>query len=165
MFVPLRVAHAVIGLPPYAGGGTGTTRRHRVDWRCGQEPRRRDRTRSRSVTRLHPAVTRLMVRTGGKLSADLVSRRRGFRVRFDLNSGHIAASRQVSRRARKRLMHCNMQMKRPPRSGFVEIQSRVLIKGGASSRLVILASADTHKTHRLVQAAECGAIFCDASAG
>jgi len=50
-------------IPPYAGGGTGTTHRYRVDWRCGQEPRRRDRTRSRSVTRLHPAVIRWMVRS------------------------------------------------------------------------------------------------------
>ena len=48
-------------IPPYASGGARKARRHSVNWRCGQEPRRRDRARSRSVTRLHPAIVRSMV--------------------------------------------------------------------------------------------------------
>ena len=47
-------------IPPYAGGGAGKAHRHRVDWRCSQEPRRRNRTRIRSATRLHPPVIRSM---------------------------------------------------------------------------------------------------------
>jgi hypothetical protein len=47
-------------IPPYAGGAAGKAHRYRVDWRCGQEPRRGDRTRNRSATRLHPSVIRSM---------------------------------------------------------------------------------------------------------
>ena len=45
------MGHMTTGrIPPYAGGGAGKARWHRVDWRCGQESRRGDRARSRSFT-------------------------------------------------------------------------------------------------------------------
>ena len=36
-------------IPPSAGGGARKARRHCANWRCGQEPRRRDRARSRGL--------------------------------------------------------------------------------------------------------------------
>ena len=50
----------------------------------------------------------------------------------------------LSARKTDALRHANAT-KKPPRSGLSEIVM-VLIKGGASSRLVILARADAHKT-------------------
>ena len=49
-------AHDDGKIPPYASGRAREAHRHRVDWRRGQKPRRGDRTRSRSATRLCPPV-------------------------------------------------------------------------------------------------------------
>ena len=105
-----------------------------------------DNNFEKSIRNLRRDLVRLII--GGTIFSATA------RVPFTPDSGHERSRTARPLRARKRLMHCNIQMKRRPRSGFSEIQSRVLVdQGRRFIRIGYSCPRDTHKTRRLFQAA------------